>query len=107
MKSVLGMCLDWRVLTGLGAVGVGVWLLAPQYVVGALPVLLVLACPLSMILMAVMMRGSMGADTKMMPADRLTKLEAEHARLASEIVQTRAELAGSPSTLSAPREARS
>lgn len=52
-------------LTGLGAVGLGVWLLAPQYVLSALPLLLVLACPLSMVVMAVMMRGSMGGERLM------------------------------------------
>ena len=56
MKNVLGMCLNWRVLAGLGAVAAGVWLLAPQYILGALPLLFVLACPLSMAVMMLMMR---------------------------------------------------
>ncbi len=104
MKSVLGMCLDWRVLTGLGAVALGVWLVAPQYILGALPLLLILACPLSMVLMAVMMRGSMGGEMQMNPADQLATLEGQQAKLAAEIAQARAELAGQPA-VGAPREA--
>ncbi|MGH2655454.1 MAG: DUF2933 domain-containing protein [Actinomycetota bacterium] len=54
MRDVLRMCLNWKVLAGLAAVGVGVWALAPDLASSALPLLLVLACPLSMFLM---MRG--------------------------------------------------
>ncbi|MGH2664092.1 MAG: DUF2933 domain-containing protein [Actinomycetota bacterium] len=54
MRDVLRMCLNWKVLGGLAAVGVGVWAVAPDLVSSALPLLLVLACPLSMFLM---MRG--------------------------------------------------
>lgn len=104
MKSVLGLCFDWRVLTGLGAVAVGVWLFAPQYIFGALPLLLVVACPLSMVLMMVVMRGSMGGDTKLSPAERLAALEREQAQLISEIGGTRPELAGQ-ATVGTPREA--
>jgi hypothetical protein len=53
---VFGMCLNWKVLAGLAMVGVGIWLLAPGVVGAALPFLLVLACPLSMLLML----GQMG-----------------------------------------------
>lgn len=104
MKSVLGMCFDWRVLTGLGAVGLGVWLLAPHYILGALPLLLVLACPLSMVVMMVMMRGSMTGEPKQNPAERLAALEHEQQELTSEIAQARAELAG-PVAVGTPREA--
>lgn len=50
-------CFNWKVYAGLAAVAVGVWLVAPALAWGALPVLLVLACPLSML---VMMRGMPG-----------------------------------------------
>jgi len=86
------MCLDWRVLTGLGAVAVGIWLVAPQYVLGALPLLLVLACPLSMVAMALMMRGSMDGGTKVSAADRLAGLEEEQARIAADIAKLRPEV---------------
>jgi len=51
---IAGMCFDWRVIAGLAAVGVAVFILAPGLVAAALPLLLVAACPLSMLLM---MRG--------------------------------------------------
>src|SRR6266700_4655779 len=50
------MCLNWKVLAGLAVVGVGIWIVAPQFALAALPVLLVAACPLSMLFM---MRGMM------------------------------------------------
>ncbi len=55
------MCLNWRVLAGLAAVGIGVYLIAPGAILGLWPVLLLLACPLSMVVMMVGMRG-MGAQ---------------------------------------------
>lgn len=53
------LCFDWKVLAGLAAVGVGVWVVAPGWVGAALPLLLLAACPLSMLLM---MRGRQGAQ---------------------------------------------
>lgn len=65
--SVLGMCFDWRVLVGLVAVGIAIALLAPQLTLSALPLLLLAACPLSMLLMMVMMnrmdKNSMSASS--------------------------------------------
>lgn len=57
MNKLHGMCFNWKVYAGLGVVGLGIWVVAPNLVVAALPVLLLLACPISM---ALMMRG-MGA----------------------------------------------
>jgi hypothetical protein len=51
------MCLNWKVLLGLAAVALLVSVLAPQLLWSALPVLLVLACPLSMLFMMGRMRG--------------------------------------------------
>jgi hypothetical protein len=59
------MCLNWKVLAGLAVVGVGIWLFAPQFALAALPVLLVAACPLSMLFM---MRGMSGNATASQPA---------------------------------------
>ena len=95
MKSVLGMCFDWRVLLSLGVVGLGIWTVAPQVIGAALPLLLVAACPLSMLVMAWMMRGSMGMGDRK-PSDplvRLHALEREQARLDVEIARARADLA--------------
>ena len=55
-----GVCLDWRVVSALAAIAVAVWLLAPGLLVPALLVLVTLACPLSMLLMMVVMRPSGG-----------------------------------------------
>ena len=53
MKA-FGMCLNWRVVAGLAVVAIGVWVFAPHLIGAALPLLIVAACPLSML---VMMRG--------------------------------------------------
>ena len=53
------MCLNWKVLAGLAVVGLGVWIVAPELVGAALPLLLLAACPLSMLLMG---RGMMGGQ---------------------------------------------
>lgn len=89
---MLGMCLDRRVLIGLGVAALGIWLFAPQYIAGALPLLIVLACPLSMIAMALMMRGSMGDAPKGTAEQRLAELEAQQAALGQQMAATRAEL---------------
>jgi hypothetical protein len=57
MKSMFGMCFNWKVLVGLGAIGIGLFVFAPGQAVAALPLLLLAACPLSMVVMALMMRG--------------------------------------------------
>lgn len=51
------MCFNWRVLAGLGAVGVGIFLFAPELAAAALPLLLLAACPISMLLMMKGMQG--------------------------------------------------
>lgn len=56
----MNMCFNWKVLAGLGAVGAGFFLVAPQLALAALPLLLFAACPLSMILMMRGMGGKKG-----------------------------------------------
>lgn len=58
MEKMLRACLNWKVIGGLALVGIGVWSVAPNLLVAALPVLLIAVCPLSMMFM---MRG-MHAD---------------------------------------------
>lgn len=48
MNKMFGMCLNWKVIGGLAAVGVAVVLFAPPLLPTALPLLAVLVCPLSM-----------------------------------------------------------
>ena len=57
---MFGMCLNWKVLAGLAIVALGIWALAPNVFGAAGPVLLVLACPLSMVFMMRGMRGTRG-----------------------------------------------
>jgi Protein of unknown function (DUF2933) len=59
------MCLNWKVLAGLAVVGVGIWIVAPQFAFAALPVLLVAVCPLSMLLMMRGMAGNRNATAQM------------------------------------------
>ena len=54
------MCLNKKVIAGLGVVGLGVLVLAPGTAGAALPLLLIAACPLSMIFM---MRSMSAKDT--------------------------------------------
>ena len=49
--NVLRACYDWRVLTALAVLGIGIYLVAPSLVAAALPLLVLAACPLSMLLM--------------------------------------------------------
>lgn len=50
-------CFNWKVLAGLAAVGVGLYVVRPDLVLSALPLLLLAACPLSMLFMGRMMGG--------------------------------------------------
>src|SRR5438034_7892283 len=56
------MCLNWKVLVGLAVVGLAVWVVAPQLILAALPLLLVAACPCSTLVMLVRMHGGQSAQ---------------------------------------------
>lgn len=49
-----GLCLNWKVIGGLGVLAMGVVVLAPQLALALLPVLVLAACPVSCFFM---MRG--------------------------------------------------
>lgn len=55
--KLFGMCLNWKVLAGLAAVGLGIFVFAPQLFAASLPFLLLALCPLSMLLMMGSMQG--------------------------------------------------
>ncbi len=55
--NMLRACYDWRVLTALAALGIGIYVVAPGLVAAALPLLVLAACPLSMLLMMKAMGG--------------------------------------------------
>ena len=58
MKS----CLNWKVIGGLAVVGAGIWIVQPALISRALPLLLIAACPLSMIFMMGGMGKMMGGN---------------------------------------------
>ncbi len=84
------MCLNWKVLAGLAVVGLAVWVVAPQFVLAALPLLLVVACPLSMLLMMGRMRGGQPAQANQPPAAGQTRDE-QAVELRSRLLSMQAE----------------
>ncbi len=87
------LCFNPKVLVGLAFVGLGLWVAAPQLVGAALPILLVAACPLSMLFMMQGMRGGqratsgatvepVGAGRR--PGEQLADLQAQLARTQAE-----------------------
>lgn len=49
------MCLNPKVMAGLAAAGIAIWMFAPGWFAAALPILFLAICPLSMLLMMKMM----------------------------------------------------
>ncbi|MHB8596284.1 MAG: DUF2933 domain-containing protein [Ktedonobacteraceae bacterium] len=47
--SMLFLCLNWKVVGGLAVVAVIIGIIAPKLLLGAIPLLIVVACPLSML----------------------------------------------------------
>ncbi len=79
-------CLNWKVMAALAAAGLGLYVLAPMVAAAVLPLLIVAACPLSMLLMMRVM-GSMGSSKTMDgtdDADQVARLRAEVATLRAE-----------------------
>jgi hypothetical protein len=56
-----GMCLNWKVVAGLAVAALGIWLVAGNPLAAAAPLLVALACPLSMAVMLFAM-GRMHRD---------------------------------------------
>lgn len=90
-KKMAGMCINWKVVGGLAAIGVAVWITAPQMVAAILPLLILAACPLSMVFMMRAMSGGQKNQRAVPNAPReagsrdLETLRAEHARLGAEL----------------------
>lgn len=84
MKSMFGMCLNWKVLAGLGAVAAGVLILAPGAAFAVLPLLLLAACPLSMVVMMYAMKGMGSKEGEGSPTEQSDpSVEPLRARLAA------------------------
>jgi hypothetical protein len=94
MEKMLRACLNWKVIGALALLGLGIWSVAPNLLAAALPVLLLAACPLSMLLM---MRGMQGQEGSHLAAEgrrsriapspevRLAELKAEQQAIDREI----------------------
>jgi len=100
---IRGMCLNGKVLAGLAVVGLGVWAVASNLVGEVVPLLLIAACPLSMLLMMRGMGGMGRNQGTMQPAqtnepvhgrgtweEQLAYLKARHTAIAREIAQVEA-----------------
>ncbi len=91
--QMLKMCLNWKVIAGLAAVGVGVYFVAPELAAAALPILVLAICPLSMALMMWSMQGGQGgegrasqeADDVPTREEHLARLRTQQADLADRI----------------------
>ena len=94
--SILRACADWRVVASLVAVGAGVAVFAPNLIAAAIPLLLVAACPISMLVMMRTMGGQQSnASPRLDPGtvDRTTQLRRQLAATRLEQQQLERELA--------------
>ncbi|MGH8958960.1 MAG: hypothetical protein ACRDVK_09830 [Acidimicrobiia bacterium] len=90
MNRVLKMCLNWRALVGLAVAGLAIALLAPGLFGRALPILLLAACPISMLIMMATMRQPTSRDP--IPED-VNTLQAQLAALTGQQEQVKERLA--------------
>jgi Protein of unknown function (DUF2933) len=87
--NMLKSCLNPKVLVGLGGAAVAIYLIAPNLIAAALPILLLAACPLSMLLMMWAMQQSQGqgqqtaqdTDAGLTREERIAQLRAQQAAL--------------------------
>jgi Protein of unknown function (DUF2933) len=80
---LLRACYDWRVITVVAAVGLGIYLAAPRLVATMVPLLVFAVCPLSMLLMMRSMGSHQVAEPVAQPA--LDAAEVSRAALRSEL----------------------
>ena len=92
--KMMKMCLNWKVLAGLAAVGVGIYLVAPNLMLAALPILILALCPLSLLLMMWGMQYNnhgQGQQTPQEPdggqtrEERIAQLRTQQAALADQL----------------------
>lgn len=94
---IAGLCFNWKVRVGLAVVGLGIWVMAPNLIGAAVPLLIIAACPLSMLFMMRGMQGgqsaaprAQGPEPTSVPLTRAEQLAELKAQLV--LAQTRQEL---------------
>jgi hypothetical protein len=92
--NILRACLNWRVVSVLVAVGAGVALFAPNLIASAIPLLIVAACPISMLVMMQTMGQPPNPTARLEPGavDRPTRLREQLAAVRLEQQQLEREL---------------
>ena len=85
-------CFNWKVVAALATVGLGLYALAPGAVGAAVPLLVLAACPLSMLLMMRAMSSSGSCETR----DDARTHPDEVAQLRAEIAELRHQQADAP-----------
>lgn len=88
--KMLKMCFNWKVLAALAAVGAGIFAVAPDLALAALPILLLAICPLSMMFMMRGMQQNGGEEGERQEAgltreEQLAQLREQQAALTDEI----------------------
>lgn len=95
------MCFNKKVVAALAIVGLSIYLFVPGLVAAAVPLLILAACPLSMVLMMRMMSrsadGSDGPPARTDTDDELSQLRAEVATLRAATLDEAATAARHPS----------
>jgi hypothetical protein len=113
--NALKMCLNWKVMVALAAVGVGIFVFAPGLAAAALPFLVLAICPLSMLLMMGAMNNmgngsqagaacAMGGNRKPQSREEeIAQLESQQRELASRIamLEVEAKSEGQPRAVAA------
>ena len=99
-------CFDKRLLIGLAVAAVAMFAVAPTIAIGALPLLLLLACPLAMMVMMRGMGGHQGRNGGTQDA-RLPGRQAELTRLRQEVnvLRAKSNTAGGEAALGDQRSA--
>ena len=95
MLSMLFMCLNWKVVAGLAVAGLIVGIVAPKLLLGAIPLLILAACPISKLFM---MRGMQGGHSTSQ-ATQMSQPQSEEVTREEQIANLRAQLASTQAQL--------
>jgi hypothetical protein len=83
VKTLARMCLNWKSIVALSVTGGVIWLVAPNLVASAIPLLVLAVCPVSMLLMMRAMEGAHATERRpsLAEADRPLSRDEEFAEL--------------------------